>query len=415
VLGAATFLVYIPALSNEFLMRWDDQWVVINNYTYHGFTADNLWRILTEFYHGQYAPLNQLYYTALYAVFGLNPFVFHLGSLLLHFANVMLVYCLFRYVLSLSGVFDRPVGDRLALFTALLFAIHPFNVESVAWLSASKILVYAFFFLLASIAYVRYISSKKKKYYFLSLLLFVLSFGGKEQAVTLSLSVVLFDYVLVRNLRDWKVWFEKAPFFILAVLGGIVTVYSQGKGYIEGSGYPFYQRLVFSSYTLTEYFAKCVIPVKLSYIYPFPILKGEALPVNFWVYPGIVITLLAAFVYNVNLRRHKLMYFALLFFIVNLLVCLHIFSLPRFAIVADRYVYISSTAVFLSIGMLLQYLSKRYLKYKRLLMSGLAVYILLLGIYSHERTKVWHDIDSLKKELREQVQEREDYLKRFTK
>jgi hypothetical protein len=76
-LGLAVFAVYFPALSNGFLMLWDDQWVVINNYTYHGLAPDNLWRILTEFYHGQYAPLNQFYYTCLYSAFGLNPFAFH--------------------------------------------------------------------------------------------------------------------------------------------------------------------------------------------------------------------------------------------------------------------------------------------------------------------------------------------------
>jgi hypothetical protein len=72
-LGLAVFAVYFPALSNGFLMLWDDQWVVINSYTYHGLAPDNLWRILTEFYHGQYAPLNQFYYTCLYSAFGLNP------------------------------------------------------------------------------------------------------------------------------------------------------------------------------------------------------------------------------------------------------------------------------------------------------------------------------------------------------
>ncbi|MDR3247115.1 MAG: hypothetical protein LBT50_11885 [Prevotellaceae bacterium] len=124
-LGVAVLLVYFPALSNEFLMLWDDQWVVINSYTYHGFTADNIRRIFTEFYKGQYAPLNQLYYTSLYSVFGLNSFVFHLGSLLLHFANVMLVYYLFRSVFSLSGGFNKISGNRLALFAGLLLAIHP--------------------------------------------------------------------------------------------------------------------------------------------------------------------------------------------------------------------------------------------------------------------------------------------------
>jgi hypothetical protein len=232
-LGIAVFSVYFPALSNEFLMFWDDQWVVINNYTYNGFTTDNIWRILTEFYHGQYAPLNQLYYTCLYSIFGLNPFVFHLGSLLLHLSNVLLVYCFLRILLSLTVSFNSTDVNCTAFIAALLFAVHPFNVESVAWLSASKIPLYSFFFLLAMISYIRYVSSKRLKYYFFTLLLFVFSFGGKEQAVSLSLTVILLDYVLGRDMKDKKIWFEKIPFLLLAVAGGIVTVYSVGRIYVR--------------------------------------------------------------------------------------------------------------------------------------------------------------------------------------
>jgi hypothetical protein len=406
-LGLAVFAVYFPALSNGFLMLWDDQWVVINNYTYHGLAPDNLWRILTEFYHGQYAPLNQYYYTCLYSAFGLNPFAFHLGSVLLHYANTLFVYCLFRRALSLSGSFGSTAGSRIAFFTALLFAVHPFNVESVAWLSASKIPVYSFFFLLASISYVRYISGKKLKYYFLTLLLFILSFGGKEQAVALSLTAVLFDYVLGRNLKDKKVWLEKIPFFVLAILGGIITIHSVGRGYMTGEGsYPFHQRIVFSAYALAEYFVKCAAPVKLSYLYLYPNQPGEAIPVNFWIYPVLVAVLFITFIYRFNILKHKWQYFLLLFFIANLAVTLHIISLPRFAVIADRYAYISSIAVCLSIAMLSQYAAGRYPGLKRLIVAGLVIYVLLLGAYSHERSKVWHDTDSLKKELREQIEQR---------
>jgi hypothetical protein len=100
-------------------------------------------------------------------------------------------------------------------------------VESAAWLSASKIPLYSFFFLLALISYVGYVRGRQLKYYFLSLL-FVLSFGGKEQAVSLSLTLVLFDYVLGRNMKDRNIWFEKIPFFVFTILGGMITVYSAG-------------------------------------------------------------------------------------------------------------------------------------------------------------------------------------------
>jgi hypothetical protein len=101
-------------------------------------------------------------------------------------------------------------------------------------------------------------------------------------------------------------------------------------------------------------------------------------------------------------------YFLLLFFTVNLAVTLHVISLPRFAIIADRYVYISSIAVFLSIALLFLYAVHRYSGFKRLLIAGLTIYVLFSGLYSHERSKVWHDTDSLKKEMRELIEQRNE-------
>jgi hypothetical protein len=173
----------------------------------------------------------------------------------------------------------------------------------------------------------------------------------------------------------------------------------------EGS-YPFYQRIVFSSYALTEYFVKCVIPVKLSYIYLYPNLAGEAIPLHFWIYPVLIPVVFAVFISRFNIRKHRHAYFLLLFFIANLAVTLHVISLPRFAIIADRYVYISSISVFLSIAMLFRYATQRYPGFKRLLFTGLAIYVLFTGLYSHERSKVWHDTDSLKKEIRELIEQK---------
>jgi hypothetical protein len=403
-------ITYLPALSNDFLLRWDDQWVVINHFTYGGFTADNLWRILTEFYHGQYSPVNQLYYICLYSIAGFDPFVFHLGSLSLHVVNVILIYYFVSRILLLSGKFHKQDSNCLAFFTALLFAVHPFNVEAVVWLSASKVVLFALFYLLAMIAYVRYINTGKSRYYIFTLLLFAVSFGAKEQAVTLSLCLVLLDYLLNRNLRNRKIWMEKLPFFILSILGGVLTIYSQGNG-MDGISYPFYQRIAFAAYTLTEYFTKCVAPVNLSYLYPFPNQPEEMLPFNLWIYPAAILVLFILSVVKFKIQRHKWTCFLLLYFIANLSVSLHLISLSRFAIVADRYAYTASAAVFLGIGILLLHLVKRYVQYGKLIFAGIGIYVILLGAYAHSRTKVWYDTDSLKKELREQIEQRNDFRK----
>ena len=92
ILGVSAVVVYYPILNNQLLDFWDDQWVVMNYYTEGGFTIQNIWRILTEFYHGQYAPFNEYLYLVLYSIAGYNPFVFHLASLILHIVNTCLVF-----------------------------------------------------------------------------------------------------------------------------------------------------------------------------------------------------------------------------------------------------------------------------------------------------------------------------------
>ena len=145
------FLVYYPILSNQLLDYWDDQWVVMNHYTEGGFNLQNIWSILTEFYHGQYAPFNEFLYLFLYTTFGYNPFVFHLASLVIHVINSCLVFILLKKILVLNArLQSAKVIHLISFITALIFCIHPFNVESVAWMSASKIIVYALFYFLAT-------------------------------------------------------------------------------------------------------------------------------------------------------------------------------------------------------------------------------------------------------------------------
>ncbi len=85
-------LCYSSVFGLEILRFWDDQWVVQNDYTSAGFTWKNISNILSEFYHGQYSPVNQLYYTFLYTLFGYNALFFHMGSLLFHLLNTVLVF-----------------------------------------------------------------------------------------------------------------------------------------------------------------------------------------------------------------------------------------------------------------------------------------------------------------------------------
>ena len=245
-------------------------------------------------------------------------------------------------------------------------------------------------------------------FYLLTILFFIISFGGKEQAVVLPLCLLLVDHALKRDLRSYKIWLEKIPFFLLALFFGIVTLLSHGPIDLtaENTGYPFYQRIVFACYTLIEYLSKCLLPVKLSYIYPFPNQIGEPLPVRFWFYPAALILLIASLW---SFWRRKWIFFGVTFFVIHIAVTLHIISLSRFAIVADRYVYLSAVGVFFIIACFINKGCTHEFKYRKAVVPAFVIYLASIGVYAHTRTYVWHDVYSLKKELREQLQEREDY------
>ena len=395
------FIIYFPILENDFLDFWDDQWVVMNQYTERGINLDNIWAILTDFYHGQYAPFNEYLYLLLFNIAGYNPCIFHLASILIHYINVYLVFIILRQLLISSNRVDMKNVNLISFLTTLLFAIHPFNVESVAWMSASKVLVYALFYLLATYTFLLYLKNNRFIFYIFTLILFFFSFWGKEQAVTFP--VWLFLILLFLNKQ--KAWHLLVPFLFLSFWFGITTMISQGvngEGVLtENTTYSFGQRFVYACYSFFEYLFKSIFPIKLSYLYPFPSQVGESLPVWLLTYPLLLLILFVAF--RKQLSRWPIA-LGLLIFTIHIIIALHIIPLSRYAVVADRYAYIST----IGICFIISSYSVKHLNNK-LICCLLVIYILYMGIYANQRSYVWQNTDTLKQELRSLLQQRENY------
>lgn len=403
LLAAVTVAVYIQTVWNDFLFHWDDQWVVINAFTDRGMSWSNIWDVVTQFYHGQYAPANELYYIVIYSLFGYNSYAFHAGSVLLHTANVLLTY---RFVFLLSDKSldgGTAVAGRIAFVTSLLFAVHPVCVESVAWLSASKILVYSLFYLTALIIYIRYIERKDAASYLLVLLLYILSFAGKEQAVVLVLCCALVDYAMRRREPVLLMVAEKVPMLFLALFFGLITILSQGD--TSGGSMPQYdimERCLLAFYSLFEYIVKAIVPYNLSYIYPFPFQPGDAVPFGIYLYPLYVLALgYLVFVF----RRDRMIVFAALFFVIHVLVALHIVPISRFAVTADRYSYIS----LIGCAFMIAYLSATRFRFTRWVKLALAVYVVCLSAMTLTYERHWRNTDMLKQNIREILKSRKDY------
>jgi len=403
ILGVA--IIYWPVYKFNFLIGWDDQWLVTNRYTENGCKWDNLYEIWTAYYRGQYAPLNQMYYTTLYMVFGYSPPYFHIAAVLVHLCNVILIYFFLNTVTV--RVTDKPVEKirQISFLTAFLFAILPVNIESVAWVSASKVPIYALLYLASLLWYSKYAATRKSPYYYLTLIAFILSFAAKEQAISLPVCLFLIDYAYRRSFRDRKVWLEKLPFFILALLFGIITIYSQELEFREHSFYPLYQRIPLAFYTLSEYFTKCLIPVNISYLYPFPFQMGEHTAWWLWIYV-VIVPLIIYFLYDQIKIRWVL--FGLLFFVIHILLVMNFFSIARFSVTADRYAYLSS----IGLCYIVSYIIINHLyqpKLQKPLLAACLLYIGLLLGYSCIHITTWANAFTLKSKLRETIEQRNDF------
>ena len=399
LLVTACILVYYPILDNDFMYKWDDQWQVLNDYTYI-WSWETIIGIFSDFFHGQYSPINQLIYTLLYKLFGVTPIPFHLASLLLHIANVLLVFGLIRSIIAFRMPEQKPLAKQVAFCATLLFAIHPLQVEAVAWISASKILVCSLFYLLAMRSYYLYVATGKVRYYYLVFPAFLLAFGGKEQAVTLPLALLWIDLAMGRNMKDGLIWQEKISFIVVSIFFSFIT-FSASHAMDEIAlknleTYPLIQRIPMSFYSISEYLTKTLIPIKLYYIYPFPMKIGDPMPYWFWIYP--LLTGVLAYSFWPLLKRPPV-YLGLLFFLIQLSLVIHIIPFPRIFIVADRYCYLACTGVlFILVWFGILY-TQKIPSFKKPLSGLFLVYCLYLGCYAHLRTKAWENDATLKSEI----------------
>lgn len=394
-----TMFTLSPMLYNGFsYMAADDDWMLYRNSQVYSLAFSNIFYYFTHFYTGQYSPLNTLAYSIINFLFGMNPFWYHIFSLILHIVNLLLVYKLINYILKLYGMINGLTitgSDRqiISFFTALLFAIHPIHVESIAWISASKVVFYSFLFLLSLIIYLRYIESKQLKYYFISLSLFIASLGIKEQTVVFPLCLMLIDWYIKRGWTRKKILIEKIPFFIIAIGFGIIEIFEQSSAFgpkFHYDYYPFFQRLLLACYAIPVYLFKLFAPIHLSWYY-FPMGPGKPLSEIFWFYP-VVILAVFSFIFRSWRRGRRYILFGMGFFLINVVLTLHLIPMAREEMMADRYIYLSSIGIFFITSRLLLMLFKS-LKSRSLpwylYMLCLILYITYLCSYTYLYAGHW--------------------------
>ena len=393
-----TFICFSYTLHNQFT-NWDDDFYVTNDPYIKAFTPHNLKVIFTEdITKNNYHPFCMLSLAVNYFFAGMNPMSYYGTNIIIHIANVILVFLL---LLALCRRLKMEENAQLfiASFGALWFGIHPMHVESVAWIAERKDVLYAFFYFSALLCYVRYIDTAERKWYFATFFLFIASCLSKPMAVVLPMSLLCFDFLLNRDLNK-KLITEKIIFFLVSLLCGSMAFYTQNKtGAIASfSALTITERVMYAAYGFIMYMSKVFNPSYLSTFYPYPYRYTTGyLPGIYYAAPFLAPGIPAAFLYltwQSNRAYFRIVAFGFGFFFFNIVFVLQFISVGA-AIMADRYSYVAYFGLFFMIAYFAYEIIKRVPVFRTALITLLVLLSGILAYVCHERTYVWHNAETL--------------------
>jgi protein O-mannosyl-transferase len=416
ILLALTALVYLPALQNDFVNWDDDHYVYANSrlrqaaesaVTEFFFDRDPSGRWTLPKVQGNYHPLTMLSLGFDLMLSGtdspkrpdretdLRAWVFHATNVALHLANTVLVFLFVAALLAAVperhlGRGPRPPPVPVAFATALLFGIATLHVESVAWVAERKDVLYTFFFLLSLLLYVRYRQAPRRWPYVAALAAFLGALLSKGQAVTLAPTLVAVDLLFGLRPHRRRALAEKAPFFLLALLFGLIAVSAQmedGNVLARGARYPPYLRPFFASYALVQYALKLAVPFHLLAYYPYSLALRHP-GALYAVYFPLAAGMLGLAVYWI--RQAPLYAFGLGFFLLNIATVLQLLPVGG-AVMADRYSYVPSIGLFLLVALAGNAAIDRWPRHSRLVHSAFVAYVLLIGVATVSRVVVWRN------------------------
>ncbi|MCX7697715.1 MAG: tetratricopeptide repeat protein [Bacteroidales bacterium] len=373
-----TFFAYIQTFQFEFIYNWDDAGYVLKNEYIKKITWENIWLMLTKFYMSNYHPLTMLSYAIDYAVAGENPTWYHIINVLFHLINIILVFKLLYKITS---------NNYVSLIIAFLFALHPMHVESVAWISERKDVLYTFFFLLASIIYLDWLSNKKLISYLNVTIFFILSLLSKSNAVVFPVVCFVYDYLKQRKLTK-SVFIEKLPWLLLSFLFGILALQSQEEA-IQNlkDKIAWWEQLLLVNYGILLYLIKFFVPFKLSAFHPYPLKTDDFFPWYIYVLPFLSLILLSA--YLIYGRKNKELTAGLLFFFVVIAPVIQLVPVGG-ALIADRYTYVPYLGLSFSLLAILN-----NFKQTQLTNVLLGIWLVLLALFTWNRIGYWKNGDVL--------------------
>jgi len=350
ILACLVLLVYLRSAWFGFVSYDDGGYVSENPLIQAGLTWDGIAHFFYDGHRLQWIPLTSLSYMIECQLFGLHPTVHHLTNVVLHALNALLVYALLRR-------FDAGYG--VSLIAAAIFAVHPLNVESVAWVSARKEVLYAFFWLLTIHAYLWYRRRLDLASFFVVFLLFTAGVASKVTMMSLPLILLLLDVWPLRRVawhgpadrRTWKrlliLGAEKLPLVAMALVGAWWTLrlHAEAGSMRDTSELPLLVRLSLTPAVYGFFLQKFVWPAGLGVHYPYP-EDGVSLGVVL----GWLVLLGAVTVYAlVRFRTNPALLVGWLWFVLALAPSTSLVRIESF-LTADRYAYVPMIGLLFGAG-----------------------------------------------------------------
>ncbi len=349
LLVVATLALYNPVNRHPFVNYDDDRYVTENPHVRNGLSWDTITWAFTAEEQGNWHPLTWLSHALDWQLFHQNPTGHHFTSLLIHAANSVL---LFLFLIYSTG----RIGP--SWFVAALFALHPINVESVAWIAERKNVLSTFFFLAALMAYCWYARKPGWRRYLVFAGLFVLGLMSKPMVITLPFVLLLLDYwplsrvqgspvdAEVPQLSFLRLLVEKMPLFALSAASAVITMQAQQAGGAMRSTAQFSLavRLENAVVAYATYLWKIIWPLHLAPLYPHP---GDSLPLWQVVISLLVLVAVTAAVLRFRSRRYLLTGWS--WFLGTLVPVIGLVQIGDQAM-ADRYAYIPLIGIFVMIA-----------------------------------------------------------------
>lgn len=392
IIAFSVFVSYINVFRAGFV-DWDDNsYVTENKRVLQGLTFENIKWSFTNLTLGFYYPLTWLSHLADVSLYGLKPWGHHLTSLIIHLLNVFLLFALLK---------KGGLEETKSFFISLIFAVHPLNVESVAWISERKNILAAFFIFIGIYFYIEYLNNNKTSNYFKTVLSYIAGLMAKPIVVIFPFNLILIEilsekesFTIVKTLRErWKKYLNNKIVMIAVIpIFTYLTIIAQKRIAALGNttAFPFEQRLANAIFSYLRYIYQFLFPTKLTAFYPHlrDNYSNSMLALNIALLMGIFLATLFLW------KRQKIYLIGFSWFFINLLPVIGIIQVGSQGS-ADRYMYIPMLGLIVILVFGIFAIFEKIKTGSKYAVYVLAIIAILFGIKTFKQSEVWLNSENL--------------------